>query len=53
MREHAPFEAPIDDRKNSLDYRPYVDLAMAPTRLGWWDQIFDPIPCGIREVCGV
>jgi len=53
MREHAPFAAPIDDIKNSLDHRPSIELAVAPTRLGWGDPIFAQIPCGLREVCGV
>src|SRR5215470_2134611 len=44
MREHAPFNAPIDDIKNSIDHCPHIELAVAPTRLGWWDQIFDKIP---------
>src|SRR5215471_14041506 len=53
MREHAPFDAPIDNIKNSIDHRPYIEFAVAPTRFGWRDQLFDTIPFGIREVCGV
>ncbi len=53
MREHPPFDAPVDDIKNGIDHRPHIQLAVAPTRLGWWDQIFDQIPFGISEVCGV
>jgi hypothetical protein len=53
MRAHAPCDAPIDDRNNSMDHRPHIELVMAPTRLGWRDQSFDTIPCGLREGCGV
>jgi hypothetical protein len=52
MGEHAPFDAPVDDIKKRIDHRPHIELAVAPTRLGWGDQIFDKIPFGIREVCG-
>ena len=53
MRKHPPFDAPVDDIKNGIDHRPHIQLAVAPTRLGRWDQIFDKIPFGISEVCGV
>ena len=53
MGEHAPFDAPVNDIKNGIDHRPHIQLAGAPTRLGWWDQRLDKIPCGISEVCGV
>jgi len=53
MGEHAPFDAPIDDIKNGIDHRPHLQLAVAPTRLWGWNQIFDKIPFGISEVCGV
>ena len=53
MREHAPFDAPVNDIKDRIDHRPHLQLAVAPTRLGWGDQIFDKIPFGISEVCGV
>ena len=41
MGEHAPFDAPIDDIKNGIDHRPHLQLAVAPTRLWGWNQIFD------------
>jgi len=53
MGEHAPFDAPVDNIKQGIDHRPHIELAVASTRFGWWDQIFDTIPFGIREVCGV
>src|SRR5262245_51097599 len=53
MGEHAPFDAPIDDIKNGIDHRAHIQRAVAPTRLGWWDQIFDKIPFGISKVCRV
>jgi hypothetical protein len=53
MREHAPFDAPVNDITDCIDHRPPLQLVVAPTRLGWGDQIFDKIPFGISEVCGV
>jgi hypothetical protein len=53
LGEHAPLDAPIDDRKQGMDHRPHLQLAVAPTRLGWWDQRLDKIPVGISAVCGV
>jgi len=53
MGEHAPFDAPVDDRKNGLDHRVHIPLAVTPTRLRWWDQILEKIPFGISEVSGV
>src|SRR6185503_3762306 len=53
MGEQAPCDAPIDDIKNGIDHRSHIEFAVATTRLGWWNHIFDKIPCGISEVCGV
>ena len=53
MGEHTPFDAPIDNIEESIDHRTHIQRAMASTRLGWWDQICDKIPCGISEVCRV
>src|SRR5215831_17479464 len=53
MREHAPFEAPVNDRKDGIDHRSHIELAVAPTRFGWGDQISDKIPFGISKVCRV
>jgi hypothetical protein len=53
MGEHAPFDAPVDDIKNGIDHCSHIQRAVAPTWLRWWDQMFDKIPFGIREVCGV
>ncbi len=53
MGEHPPCDARIDDRKDSIDHRPHIELAVAPPRLGWRDQIFEKIPFGISKVCGV
>ena len=53
MGEHAPFDAPVDDIKDGIDHRAHIQFAVASTRFGWWDQIFDTIPFGISEVCGV
>ena len=53
MREPALFDASVDDIKHGIDHRSHSQLAVAPTRLGWWDQIFDKIPFGISEVCPV
>ena len=53
MGEHAPCEAPSNDIKNGLDHRPPLPRAGVPPRLGWWDSMFDTIPCGISEVGGV
>ena len=53
MGEHTPFDAPVDDIKKRIDHRPHIELAVASTRFGWGDQIFDIIPFGISEVCGV
>src|SRR5215813_10794274 len=39
--EHAPLDAPIDDRKNGIDHRAHIACAVASPRLGWWDHIFD------------
>ena len=44
---------PVHNRKNGIDHRPHIPLAVAPTRLGWGDHILDKIPCGISKVCGV
>src|SRR5215510_10148606 len=52
MGEHAPFDAPVNDIKNGIEHRPHIQFAVASTRFGWWDQIFDTLPFGIREVCG-
>jgi hypothetical protein len=53
MGEHAPFDAPVDEIKNGLDYRSHIECAVATTRLRGWEQIFDKIPFGISEVRGV
>src|SRR4030095_11313590 len=53
MGEHAPFDAPVDDIKYGIDHRSHIKRAGTPTRLRWGDQIFDKIPFGISEVCGV
>src|SRR5215470_13653223 len=53
MREHAPFDAPINDIKDGIDHRPHIERAVAPTRFGWWDHISDEIPLGISKVCRV
>ena len=53
MGEQAPCDAPVDDIKNSIDHRPHIKRAVAPTRLGWGDHIFDKIPFGIKKVCRV
>jgi hypothetical protein len=36
-----------------MDHRAHIQLAVTPTRLRWWDQIFDKIPFGISEVSEV
>src|SRR4029450_10361919 len=43
MGEHPPFDAPINDIEDGIDHRPHIELAGAPTRFGWRDQIFDKI----------
>ena len=53
MGEHTPFDAPIDDIKKGIDHLAHIECAVATTRLGWWDHIFDKSPFGISEVCGV
>ena len=53
MREHAPFEAPVNDIKDGIDHRPHIERAVAPTRFGGRDHIFDKIPFGISKVCRV
>ena len=53
MGEHPPFDAPIDNIEEGIDHRAYIQLAMAPTRFGWRDQIFDKSPFGISKVCRV
>src|SRR5262249_2413992 len=53
LGKHPPCDAPVHTRKNGIAHRPHSQLAVAPTRLGWWDHILDKIPCGIRKVCGV
>ena len=53
MREHAPFDAPVNDIKDGIDHRPHIERAVAPTRFGWGDQISDKIPFGISKVWGV
>jgi hypothetical protein len=53
MGEHPPFAAPVDDIKERIDDRPHVQLAGAPTWLGWREQIFDKLPFGISEVCRI
>ncbi len=50
MRQHPPLDAPVDDRKESIDYRPHLQLAGAPARFGRWDQHFEKIPCGLSQV---
>jgi hypothetical protein len=49
MGEHTPCDAPVDDIKHGIDHRPHIELAVAPTRLGRRDQIFDKIPFGISK----
>src|SRR5215469_5387079 len=51
--QHPPFDAPSDDREDGIDHRPHIAFAVAPTRLGWRDPIFDQIPFSISEVCRV
>src|SRR5262245_43438322 len=53
MGEHPPLNAPIDDIKNGMDHLAHIECAVTPTWLGRWNHIFDTIPFGIREVCGV
>jgi hypothetical protein len=53
MGEHPPCDAPVNDIQQGIEHRPHIELAGAPTRLGWWDHLFDTIPFGISEVCGV
>jgi hypothetical protein len=53
MGKHTPLHAPVDDIENGIDHRPHIACAVASTQLGWWDQIFDTIPCGISKVCRV
>src|SRR4029453_7155423 len=53
MREHAPFDAPVNDIKDGIDHRPHIELAVAPTRFGGRDQISDKSPFGISKVCRV
>jgi hypothetical protein len=53
MREHPPFDTPVDDIEDRIDHRPHIEFTGAPTGLGWGDQIFDTIPFGISEVCRV
>jgi hypothetical protein len=53
MGEHAPCDAPVNDIKNGIEHRPHIQCAVASPRFGWWDQIFDTLPFGISEVCGV
>ena len=52
-REHTPCDTPVDNIKNRGDHRPHSAFPVAPTRLGWRDQIFDKIPFGLSEVCRV
>jgi len=52
-REPPPFDAPIDDIQDGMDHRPPLQRAGASTQLGGRKQIFDTIPCGSSEVCGV
>jgi hypothetical protein len=51
--QHPPLDAPLDDREDGMDHRPHIEVAVAPTRLGWRDQIVDQIPCSLSEVCRV
>jgi len=53
MEQHPPFHAPVDNIQDRIDHRSHIQGAVASTWLGWWDQIFDKIPFGISEVCGV
>ena len=53
MGPPPPWEAPGDDRPERLDARPHRPRAVAPTRLGGWEAIFQTLPGGIRAVCGV
>src|SRR5215475_1335251 len=53
MGEHAPFDTSVDDIKNGIDHCSHIQRAAAPTWLRGWDHMFDKIPFGISEVCGV
>ena len=53
MGQHAPFDTPVNDIKEGIDHGAHIEFTVAPTRFGWWDQIFDTIPFGISKVCGV
>ena len=53
MGEHAPFDAPVDHIKDRIDHRTHLQRTRVSTRFGGGDQIFDTIPFGISEVCGV
>ena len=37
MGQHPPCDAHVDDIKERMDSRPHLQLAVAPTRLGWWE----------------
>jgi hypothetical protein len=52
MGEHASGDAPLDDRKQSMDHHSYIERVVAPTGFRWWDPMFAPIPCGLSEVWG-
>jgi hypothetical protein len=52
MGEHAPLAAPVDARKNGIDHRAHIQLAVAPTWLRG-DQLVEKIPRSISERCGV
>ena len=53
MGEHAPFDAPINHIKDRIDHCTHIQRTRVSTWFGWGDQIFDTIPFGISEVCGV
>jgi hypothetical protein len=51
LEEQPSFATPIDARKERMDRRAPSELAMAPIRLGWRDQIFDTVPfAAVRSV---
>src|SRR5262245_48957006 len=53
MSEHAPLDPPVNDIKDGIDDGSHIEDTTTTTRFGWRNQIFDTIPFGIREVCGV
>jgi len=52
-RHRAQVADAVIEAEDGIDHRPHLELAVAPTRLGRRDQIFDKSPFGISKVCRV